>query len=306
MDNKLKVITKSNINYYDEIKSELLNNEINRKTKNYLINKNDLNTYYNVGKLLSKAGKHYGESIIKEYSIKLTNEFGKGYSPTRLKYIRRFYEISIKCPSLTDELTYTHYCELIWFDDCNKINYYIKISVEQNLSVRQLRQRIKNNEYERLPEEAKTKLICKENFNVQDLVKNPIIIKNRENHEIVTEKILQKLILEDISTFLKELGNGFTFIDNEYKIKLGDRYNYIDLLLYNIKYRCYVVVELKVTELKSSHTGQIEKYMNYIDKNIKSLKENKTVGIIICRQDNKYIIKYCSDDRIISREYKLV
>ena len=106
--------------------------------------------------------------------------------------------------------------------------------------------------------------------------------------------------------FPKELGEGFCYIENEYKIKLGDRYNYIDLLLYNIKYNCYVVVELKITELKKEHTGQIMTYMNYIDKNIKTIEENKTVGIIICKRENKYVIEFCSDDRIIAREYELV
>ena len=151
------------MNYYTEIKNELINNEINRKVKNYSINKNDLNTYYNVGKLLFEAGKHYGESIIKEYSIKLTNEFGKGYSPTRLKYIRRFYEVSIKSPSVTDELSYTHYCELIWFDDLNKIEYYIKISVEQNLSVRQLRKELKIKSMKDYPKILKVKQLIKKN-----------------------------------------------------------------------------------------------------------------------------------------------
>ena len=117
---------------------------------------------------------------------------------------------------------------------------------------------------------------------------------------------MQKLILDDIPSFLDELGNGFTFIRNEYQIKLGNNFNYIDLLLYNIKYKCYVVVELKVTELRKEHTGQIMTYMNYIDKNIKTIEENDTVGIIICKQDNEYVIKYCSDDRIIAREYELV
>ena len=186
--------------------------------KDYSKNKSDLNTYYNVGKLLSDAGKCYGQGIIKEYSKKLTNELGKGYSSTRLKYIRRFYEISTKCPSVTDELTYTHYCEIIWFDDINKIDYYIDVSIKQNLSVRQLRERIKNNEYERLPRETKLKLITKEDNKIEDYIKNPIIIKNNSNYEIISEKILQKLILEDIPSFLKELGEGFTFIDNEYKI----------------------------------------------------------------------------------------
>lgn len=122
----------------------------------------------------------------------------------------------------------------------------------------------------------------------------------------ISEKTLQRLILEDISSFMKELGNGFSFIDNEYKIKVGDNYNYIDLLLYNIKYKCYVVIELKVIKLSYNHIGQIQMYMNYIDKNIKGIDDNKTVGIIICKENNKYVIDYCSDNRVIAREFELL
>ena len=293
------------MNYYDEIKNELINNEITKKVKDYSKNKSDLTTYYNVGKLLAEAGKHYGEGIIKEYSKRLTNEFGKGYTPTRLRYFRRFYEVLIKHPTVSDKLSYSNYCELIWFD-IDKINYYIKITEEQNLSVRELRERIKNKEYERLDEETKNKLKNKEELKVPDLVKNPIQIRNTSDYNEISEKILQKLILEDIPSFLDELGNGFTFVKNEYKIKVGDRYNYIDLLLYNYEFNCFVVVELKVTELKKEHIGQIEFYMNYIDKNLKSINQNKTIGIIICKKENKYVIEYCSDDRIIAREYELV
>ena len=293
------------MNYYDEIKNELINNEITKKVKDYSKNKSDLNTYYNVGKLLAEAGKHYGEGIIKEYSKRLTNEFGKGYTPTRLRYFRRFYEVLIKYPTVSDKLSYSHYCELVWFD-IDKINYYIKITEEQNLSVRELRERIKINEYERLDEETKKKLKTKEELKVPDLVKNPIQIRNTRGYNEISEKTLQKLILEDISSFLKELGNGFSFIDNEYKIKMGDRYNYIDLLLFNYEFNCFVVVELKVTELKKEHIGQIEFYMNYIDKNLKNINQNKTIGIIICKKENKYVIEYCSDDRIIAREYELI
>ena len=132
------------------------------------------------------------------------------------------------------------------------------------------------------------------------------MIKNSNKYDIFSEKVLQKLILEDIENFLEELGIGFTFIKSESPIKLGNRYNYIDLLRYIIKYRCYLVVELKVTELKKEHMGQIMTYMNYIDKNVKTIEENSTVGITICKQDNGYVIKYCSDDRIIAREYELV
>ena len=204
------------MNYYNEIKNELLNNEINRKIKNYSINRSDLNTYYNVGKMLSEAGKHYGEGIIKEYSKKLTNKLGKGYTQSRLRYFRRFYDVFSKCPTLSDKLSYSHYCELIWSDDLNKINYYINISVSQNLSVRQLREKIKLNKYERLDVKTKNKLINKIENNVVDFVKNSILIKNGNNYENISEKILQKLILKDIEFFMKELDNAFCFIVREY------------------------------------------------------------------------------------------
>ena len=139
-----------------------------------------------------------------------------------------------------------------------------------------------------------------------DFVKNPILIKNNFNYKEISEKVLKKLILENIESFMNELGNSFCFVGSEYKIKIGDRYNYIDLLLFNIEYNCYVVIELKVTELKKEHVGQIQVYMNYIDNNLKKLSQDSTIGIIICKKDNNYIIEYCSDDRLIAREYSLV
>ena len=294
------------MNYYNEIKTELINNEITKRVKDYSKNRSDLNTYYNVGKLLSEAGKHYGEGIIKEYSKRLTNELGKGYSKRNLWLMLKFYELKEKVQTVSAQLSWSHYCELLQVNSVDKINYYIKITEEQNLSVRELRERIKNKEYERLDEETKKKLKNKEELKVPDLVKNPIQIRNTSDYNEISEKVLQKLILEDIPSFLKELGNGFSFIDSEYKIKIGDRYNYIDLLLFNYEFNCFVVVELKVSELKKEHIGQIQVYMNYIDKNLKSINQNKTIGIIICKKENKYVIEYCSDDRIIAREYELV
>ena len=293
------------MNYYNEIRKELINNEINRKVKNYSINRSDLNTYYNVGKMLVSAGKHYGEGIINEYSKRLTKELGKGYTATRLRYYRRFYDVFVKCPTLSDKLSYSHYCEIIWLDG-NKMNYYIELSIKENLSVRQLRERVKNREYERLPEKTKRKLITKEERKIEDFVKNPILIKNSTDTEEISEKTLQDLILENIPAFLKELGSGFIFIENEYKIRIGNTYNYIDFLLYNIEFNSYVVVELKVGELKKEHIGQIQVYMNYIDDNLRRINQDKTIGIIVTKKHSEYIIRYSSDKRIISREYELV
>ena len=295
------------INYYNEIKNKLINNEINRKVKNYSINRSDLSTYYNVGKLLSEAGSHYGEGIIRKYSKRLTNELNKKYSVRLLYRILKYYNCVIdgKVPTVSAKLSWSHYDELLKLDDSNKIIYYISIIEKQNLSVRELRNVIKSKEYERLPENTRNKLINKEETSIEDNIKNPIIIRNNSNEEI-SEKLLQKLILEDITHFMKELGTGYSFIDNEYKIKLGNTYNYIDLLLFNYEYNCFVVIELKVTELKKEHIGQIEVYMNYIDENLRSINQNKTIGIIICKENNDYVIKYCSDKRIISKEYKIV
>ena len=290
-----------NCNYYNEIKNELINNEIYKRVKDYSKNRNELSVYYNVGKLLSEAGKQYGEGIIKEYSRKLTIEIGSGYGISNLKRMRQFYLIVEKGVALPHQLSWSHILAILPINNINEINYYISISIEQNLSYRQLRGKIKSKEYQRLDDKTKLKLINKEETVVSDFIKNPIVIRNKYNidKESITEKILQRLILEDIPSFLKELGDGFTFVENEYKIKIGNTFNYIDLLLYNIKFNCYVVIELKVTELKKEHIGQIQIYMNYVDKNIKTINQDKTIGVIICKKDNGYYIEYSSDSRII-------
>lgn len=229
--------------YYNQIREQFINNKIYKKVKDYSKNKNDLETYYNVGKILIEAQggeekSKYGDKLIKEYSERLKLEFEKGYSVTNLKYMRQFYLLCKKSHAVRDQLTWTHY--------------------------RELGNRIKNNEYQRLPNDTKNKMLINEESKVNDFIKNPIVIKNSLNYKDVSEKMLKRLILEDMSNFLKELGEGFSFIDNEYKIKIGNKYNYIDLLLFNYIYNCFVVVELKVTELKKEHIGQIQTYMNYI------------------------------------------
>ena len=255
-------------NYYNEIKNKLIDDEIYSKVKDYSKERHRVITYFEVGKMLSEAGKHYGEGIIKEYSIKLINELGKKYSYRTLNYMVKFYNLQ-KMQSLTANLSWGHWIELLSIKDDNKIDYYIKQCELHSLTTRQLREKIRLKEYERLPEKTKIKLIENKKSDIKDLIKNPIIIKNNTNHEVISEKVLQQLILEDIPSFLKELGNGFTFIDNEYKIKIGNKYNYIDLLLFNYEYNCFIVIELKITKLKKEHIGQIEIYMNYIDNHLK-------------------------------------
>ena len=296
------------MNYYNEIKNKLIDNEVYSRVKDYSKERHKVIIYFEIGKLLNEAGGKYGDNIIDEYSKKLVIEVGKKYNRRTLFRMKQFYNMfsDEKVSPMATQLTWSHYSELLSIKDINIVMYYIDITISNNLSKRELRERIKNKEYERLPNEAKNKFINSEKIEVKDLVPNPILIKNKNNIKIITEKILQKLILEDIESFMKELGNSFSFIGSEYKIKIGDRNHYIDLLLFNIKYNCYVVIELKVTEFKVEYISQVQKYMNYIDKNVKEISNNSTIGIIICRQDNEYVIKYCSDDGIIARVYELV
>lgn len=294
--------------YYVSIKEKLLKSEIYDKARDYAKDRNKVKVYYETGELLSKAGKDYGKNIIKQYSDKLMVEVGKKYNERNLRYMRQFYELftSIKWNPMGSKLNWSHYRELLILNNKNEILYYIKICEENSLSKNQLHERIKSREYDRLSDIVKDKLINNRQIDLPDMIPNPIVIKVDNQIERLSEYALKELLLNNLDEFLLQLGFGFTYIGNEFKIKLSDRYNYIDLFLYNIKYKCYVVVELKVTELNSNHTGQIQKYMNYVDKHIKTTDENDTVGIIICKKNNQYVIDYCSDKRILSREYELV
>ena len=294
------------INYYNEIKETLVKNEAYKKVKDYSKNKSDLNAYYEVGRLIVEAQggekrAKYGNKLIKDYSERLTIELGKGYTISNLRKMRQFYLKYKKRSTLSSELTWSHYSELIQIDDNLKRDYYEKITISQNLSVRELRERIKSKEYERIGYKEEL-----EKPEVNTLIKNPIVIKVDNPNIKLSEYALHQTILENMDDFLKELGIGFTYVGSEVKIKIGDRYNYIDFLLFNVKYNCYVVIELKVTEMKAEYIGQVTKYINYVDKNIKEPSNNKTVGVIICKKENKFVLEYCTDHRIFTTTYELV
>ena len=201
------------INYYEKIKQELLNNEISKLAKRNSINNSDLTTYYNVGKMLSEAGKSYGENIIGKYSVKLTQELGKKYNTTTLKRMRQFYLLIEKGARFGHQLSWSHYVELLPLKDNNEINYYIKMCEQRNLDVRSLRNAIKSKEYERLSEETKNKLITNEELKLPDLVPNPILIKHDNNQEKLTEYVLKQARLNSIDNFFKQLGSGLLMLE---------------------------------------------------------------------------------------------
>ena len=294
------------MNYYKEIKETLIKNEVYKKVKDYSKNRSDLNTYFEVGRLIveaqgGEARAKYGNKLIKEYSLKLTKELGKGYTVSALKRMRQFYLLFQNGATMSHQLTVSHYIELLKLKNFQEIKYYIVISEKLNLSVRELRKKIKSKEYERLGKDIKL-----EEPKVNTLIKNPILIKVKNKNEKLTEYALHQSILENIKDFLRELGVGFTFVGDEVKLKLGDRYNYIDFLLFNYIHNCFIVIELKVTEMKAEYIGQITKYINYVDKNIKEIFHEKTVGVIICKKENKYVMEYCTNPNIFVSTYETV
>ena len=215
--------------------------------------------------------------------------------------MRKFYILIRKGATVWHQLSWSHYKLLLSLNDIKEINYYLYISQNQNLSVRQLQERIKSNEYERIGYKEEL-----EEPKVNTLIKDPIIINTKSKvSDDVSEYVLHEFILEDMDNFLNELGNGFAYIGHEVKIKIGDNFHYIDFLLFNYKFNCFVIVEIKVTKMKAEYIGQIKKYMNYVDKNVKELFNDKSVGVIICKKEDRYVLEYCSDDRIFTTTYEM-
>ncbi len=296
------------MNYYNEIKDRLIKREIYDRAKDYSKDRHKVSVYFEIGELLSKAGKKYGKNIIKQYSEKLMIEVGKKYNERNLRYMRQFYEMlsEIKWNAVRSKLCWSHYREVLSIKDINEIRYYLSECENKNLSQRQLHEMIKQKYYHRLSNKTKEKLTNNDQLKLDELVPNPIVLKSNNLNQDLSEYTLKELILNNIDEFLLQLGSGFAYIGNEFKLRIGKSFNYIDLLLFNYEYNCFVVIELKSLELKKEHIGQIKFYMNYIDENLKRTNQNKTIGIIICKQENKYVIKYCSDERIIAREYQLM
>ena len=285
-------------NYLENIRGYIISEQARTIVRDYNANKSKLETYYNIGKELSEAGKHYGEGIVKKYAIELTKEFGKGYSVSNLKRMRQFYILFEKGAAVPHQLTWEHLRLLLPLKNVEEIDYYIHVAIRSNLSYRKLAERIKSDEYGRLPLETKIKLKESKEVNEKDMVPSTIFVPSNKLKEELTEKVLENLIIDNISYVMEQLGEGYCFIKNQYKINIGNKNNYIDILLFNIKYNNYVVIELKVREFRKEDVGQILLYMNYIDKEVKTITQSNTMGIIITKEVDKFVVRYVNHDNI--------
>jgi len=295
------------MNYLNNIK-ELIEKDIVLKKKHRLIETSStLNTYFEIGRLIVEAQggntrAKYGNGLIKEWSKELTRIYGKGYDISNLKRMRQLYLTFEKGGAVPHLLTWTNLSIILPIKEESKRNYYINISIKQNLSSRKLKEKIKNKEYERLEYKEDIELIStNKEITIKDMIKDPILISIDKNIDRLSEKALKKFILEKLEEFLLELGYGFTYVGSEYKL---DKYK-CDLLFFNYELNAFIVIELKIRKLRPSDIGQIKFYMNYIDSNIKKDYMNKTIGIILCKENNEIVVKYITDERMLFSTYKL-
>lgn len=296
------------MNYLDNIKNviekDLILKRKNRISESY----STLNTNFEIGRLIVEAqgGKErakYGNGLINDWSKTLTNLYGKGYTVSNLKRMRQFYLTFQKGAPVAHQLTWTNLSIILPIKNESKRNYYINLCIKQNLSKRQLLQKIKDNEYERLEYKANIELITDNTeITMRDMIKDPIQIKIDKNIDKLSEKALKSFILEKIEEFLLELGYGFAFIGSE--VKLGN--SRCDLLFINYELNSFIVIELKIRKLEKYDIGQIQHYMGYIDEHLKKDYMNNTIGLILCKEGNEIVLRYSTDKRIFMSTYKLL
>lgn len=277
------------MNYLKEANEYIKKVEIGKSIRETNANRELVECYWNVGRLIVEAqgGKEkakYGNELLKKWAEKLTKEYGKGYDYSNLARFRRFYLCFPILGPLGPILNWTILRKIISIKDENKRNYYINLCIENHLSKREFEREMKNNSYERL-EHKSDKIDIKVLSivpTITDNFKNPILLELK-NKEIKAESDLEKLIYLQLNYVFLQLGNGFTWVGNQYKVSDGNKNYFIDMLLYNIKYNCYVVVEIKCRKLKKEDKGQVEFYINLVDNFVRG-PINPTIGIIITKE----------------------
>ena len=297
----------------NNIKKLIENNIVYERKTNIIKERNRLETYFNIGKEIVEAigdsKPEYGKSLLNNYANELTELYGKGYDYSNLYRMRQLYSTFKIFGSVSQKLTWTHYRYILSIKEKSKRNYYINLAIQNTLTVRELKNEIKNNSYERLTKKEKENIkLINDDYtpNIIDMIKDPIIINcNKMVIEKMNEKLLKELLLEDIEKTLLELGIGFSYVGKEKRIKVGDSYRFIDLVFFNIKLNCYVLIELKINKLDIKDIGQLEFYVNYYDDEIREEHNNRTIGIIICKKNDSNILKYKKSNNILVTSYEI-
>ena len=294
--------------YYAEIEHLIKKNEISKRARKLEENYSLVETYWNIGRLIveaqggSKRAK-YGNELIKKWSAKLTELYGKGYDYTNLSRFRQFY-LCFPILGPVAQVSWANIMKLLPIKDENKRNYYVNLCIKNNLSKRELTKEIKSNSYERLVNKPeKIEIEIPKTYSITTDMKNPIIIP--VSCEVKNEHDLELNILANLDYFFKQLGNGFLYAGHQYKISDGNNNYFIDILLFNYELNAFIVVELKLRSLRKEDKAQMEFYIKLVDEQVKKPFHNKTIGIIITKESDEFIINFVKQDDIIPLYYEL-
>jgi predicted nuclease of restriction endonuclease-like (RecB) superfamily len=278
--------------------------------------------YWRIGKIIveeeqkGKIKADYGEKLIKELALKLTKDYGKGFSDRNLWHIRNFYMAFPKVNALRSELSWTHYRLLLRVEKEEPRNFYMLESINNNWSTRELERQINSFLYERLSKiksRRKTFELSKKGQVIhgpEDIIKDPFVLEflNLKPNKIFLEKDIEKLLIDKLQEFLLELGKGFSFVSRQKRITIDGDHFYVDLVFYNYILKCFVVIDLKLGKLTHQDIGQMDFYVRYFEKEIRSRGDSPTVGIILCSDKNDSMVKYTlleNNKHIFSAKYKL-
>ncbi len=268
-------------------------------------NKEMLILYWNIGKVINENST-WGNKFLRNLSLEITNEFpsSKGFSVSNLKNMAKFYreysDVEIG-QTLSVQIPWSHNLEILKVKSQEQRLWYINKTIENGWSVNVLAHQIKTNLYERQIGQKKvsnfpTKLPSPQSELALETMKDPYVFDFIELKEDAKEKDLENALINNITKVLLELGKGFAFVGHQYHLEVAGEDYYIDLLFYNIKLKCYVVIELKIGEFKPEYAGQLSFYLTAIDEQIKEINDNPTIGLLLCRHKNNVIAEYTLRD----------
>ncbi|MCT7469763.1 PDDEXK nuclease domain-containing protein [Aliarcobacter cryaerophilus] len=291
-------------NFYQEIK-ELLYSAKNRVYQT--INTTMTQTYFQIGKRIveeeqgGETRAEYGSALLKNLSSELIKEFGKGYSEQNLKNMRQFYLIYQKRQTVSSEfkLSWSHYIFLTRIENIDERNFYEIESIENSWSLRELKRQFDSGLFERLKlssDKQKVKELSAKGQVIQtaqDLIKDPYILEfvGLPELSLYSESELEQKLIDKLEHFLLELGKGFTFVARQKRITIDEKHFKVDLVFYNRLLKSFVVIDLKIGELKHQDIGQMMMYVNYFDRFEKTDDENSTIGIILCKDKSKALVE---------------
>jgi len=303
---------------YYQIKEILL---VARKKAYSAINFAMVEAYWLIGKQIVEVQEgseraEYGEYLLQYLAEKMTNDFGKGFTITNLKYMRQFYNMFPIRHALRDELAWTHYRLIMKVENEVARNFYIDECIKSNWSSRQLERQINTHFYERLLSSQNKEAVAAEIQKTapapqpKDFIKNPVVVEflGIKPSPDLYEKDLETAIINHLQEFLLEMGRGFSFVARQKRLSFDGRDFYVDLVFYHYLLRCFILVDLKIDDLTHQDLGQMQMYVNYYTREMMNKGDNLPIGIILCADKSEAIVRYTlpeDNQQIFASKYML-